>query len=75
MADIPAGNDAACRTDPGFAALFDATPIPAHVEGFECKDVDVMTEVWPEGTAKAKEVGTVFTVCFIGIMTHWSRGR
>nr|WPS94696.1 FAD binding domain of DNA photolyase [Naematelia aurantialba] len=54
--NIPTGNDKSIRDDPEFGKLFDATPIPESVEGFECEDVDVMRECWPEGTDVAKQL-------------------
>jgi hypothetical protein len=56
MSELPQGNDPSIRNDPYFGKLFDATPIPDQVEGFECADRDQIAEVWPEGTEAAKEV-------------------
>jgi deoxyribodipyrimidine photo-lyase len=57
MSELPQRNDPSIRNDTHFGKLFDATPIPDQVEGFECADRDQIAEVWPEGTEAAKEVG------------------
>lgn len=56
MASLPSANDPSVRQDSHLSTLFEATPIPDQVEGFECQDREKMAEVWPEGTDKAKEV-------------------
>lgn len=56
MSDIPPPNDPSIRKHEHFGKLFDATPVPEHVEGFELKDGDDVRTVWPEGTDVAKEV-------------------
>ena len=55
LSPIPAGNDKGIRNG-GLAKLFEETPVPESVAGFECDDSDSMSEVWPEGTDAAKEV-------------------
>lgn len=37
--------------------LMNKTPVPDHVQGFECLDHEQMKELWPEGTTTAMEVG------------------
>lgn len=56
LSDIPPPNDAKIRQHDHFGKLFDATPIPDHVDGFELIDGESVREVWPEGTDVAKEV-------------------
>lgn len=56
MSPLPRANDPSIRQHPAFGSLFDTTPIPYAVEGFECDDVEQMKECWPEGTERAKEV-------------------
>ncbi|ORX40843.1 DNA photolyase, FAD-binding/Cryptochrome [Kockovaella imperatae] len=56
MSDIPKGNDASLKKDKRFGKLFDVTPIPDHVEGFELKDSEEVHKLWPEGTDAAKEL-------------------
>jgi deoxyribodipyrimidine photo-lyase len=56
MSPMPESNDASIRQNDTFGKLFEATPVPDHIEGFELKDAEKIHEVWPEGTDKAKEV-------------------
>lgn len=63
MSPTPKGNDKSIRQDTHFGKLFDATPLPDRVDGFEPKDKDKMKECWPEGLDKAKEVSIFGAVC------------
>ena len=56
MSSVPEANNASIRSHEHFGKMFGATPIPDHIEGFQCKDAAKMAEVWPEGTKVAKEV-------------------
>lgn len=58
---MPESNDASIRQDDTFGKLFEATPVPDHIEGFELKDPEKIHDVWPEGTDKAKEVSHPLT--------------
>lgn len=58
MSPLPESNDPSIRQHEHFAKLFDATPIPDHVDGFECGDAETMGEIYPEGTERAKEVSS-----------------
>ena len=56
MSDIPSANDTSIKKHKRFAKLFDETPIPDKLDGFEFKNAEKVHEVWPEGTDAAKEV-------------------
>jgi len=56
MSPLPESNDASIRKHETFGKLFEATPVPDHIEGFEVENQEELSEVWPEGTEKAKEV-------------------
>jgi hypothetical protein len=56
MSPLPEANDASVREHATFGKLFEATPVPDHIEGFEVNDPEQIHEVWPEGTENAKEV-------------------
>lgn len=56
MSPLPEANDASVRQHKIIGGLYDATPVPDSLEGFELKDADKIHEVWPEGTETAKEV-------------------
>lgn len=56
MSPLPEANDQSVRQHKTLGELFDATPVPDSLEGFELKDAETISEVWPEGTDKAKEV-------------------
>lgn len=57
MSEIPTANDESIRKHEHFGKLFDATPIPDHIDGFELENGEKVRECWPEGTDRAKEVG------------------
>lgn len=59
MSPIPQANDESVRKHKTLGELFDATPVPASLEGFELKDAEKISEVWPEGTDRAKEASLV----------------
>ncbi|KAJ9107135.1 hypothetical protein QFC19_002795 [Naganishia cerealis] len=55
----PEPNDASLRLEnSAFDALFDDErwAIPDEVNGFECRDRELMAKIWPEGTEKALQV-------------------
>ena len=56
MSPLPEANDKSVRQHKTLGELFDATPVPDSLEGFELKDAETLSEIWPEGTDKAKEV-------------------
>ena len=56
MSDIPPANDKKIRDHEHFGKLFDATPIPDHLDGFEQTNAEDVRKSWPEGTDDAKEV-------------------
>jgi hypothetical protein len=56
MSPLPESNDASIRQHEIFGKLFEATPVPDSLEGFEVDNKEELSEVWPEGTEKAKEV-------------------
>lgn len=58
-APVPEPNPPSVREDPIFSPLFDST-VPDHVEGFECKDKELMTTVWPAGHDSAKQVDDLY---------------
>ena len=60
MSPLPESNDASIRKHETFGKLFDATPVPDHLEGYEVDNQEEISEVWPEGTEKAKEVSHPF---------------
>lgn len=51
----PDANDEAIRSHPIFGKLFE-DEIPEYLEGFKCKDQDLMDKIWPEGTESAVKV-------------------
>ncbi|WWC72736.1 uncharacterized protein I206_106700 [Kwoniella pini CBS 10737] len=55
MSPTPKSNDEAIKSNDKFSKLFD-DEIPDHIEGFECPESEKLSEVWPEGTDKAKEL-------------------
>ena len=61
MSPLPESNDASVRKHETFGKLFEATPVPDHLEGYEVNDPEKVHEVWPEGTENAKEVGDAFS--------------
>jgi hypothetical protein len=60
MSPRPESNDASIREHESFGKLFEATPVPDSLEGFEVDNKEELSEVWPEGTEKAKEVSHLF---------------
>lgn len=56
MSPFPESNDASIREHESFGKLSEATPVPDSLEGFEVDNKEELSEVWPEGTEKAKEV-------------------
>ena len=56
MSDIPPANDKKIRDHEHFGKLFDATPIPDHIEGFQQTNGADVRKSWPEGTDNAKKV-------------------
>lgn len=56
VSSMPDANDPSIRKHELFSKLFGATPIPDHVEGFQCLDAQTMADIYPEGTEVAKEV-------------------
>jgi deoxyribodipyrimidine photo-lyase len=56
MSPLPESNDESIRKHETFGKLFEATPVPDSLEGFEVDNKEELSEVWPEGTEKAKEV-------------------
>lgn len=54
-APVPESNDPSVRSDPTYSSLFDSA-VPDHVAGFECKEKELMTTVWPAGNDSAKKV-------------------
>lgn len=56
MSPLPEANNQSVRQHKIVGDLFDATPVPDSVEGFELKDAETISEIWPEGTDRAKEV-------------------
>jgi hypothetical protein len=60
MSPLPESNDASIRKHETFGELFEATPVPDSLEGFEVDNREELSEVWPEGTEKAKEVSHFF---------------
>lgn len=64
MSPLPHANDESVRKHKTLGDLFDATPVPDSLEGFELKDSETISEVWPEGTDHAKEVRLLsFALC------------
>ncbi|KAK4689672.1 deoxyribodipyrimidine photo-lyase, partial [Tremellales sp. Uapishka_1] len=57
---LPMANETSIHEHARFKSLFDETPIPSHVDGFECGDAEKMAEVWPEGIEKAKAALDLF---------------
>ena len=55
MSPLPQANDQSVRKHKILGDLFDATPVPDSIEGFELKDAETISEVWPEGTENAKQ--------------------
>jgi hypothetical protein len=62
MSPLPESNDASIRKHESFGKLFEATPVPDSLEGFEVDNKGELSEVWPEGTEKAKEVSHPFVL-------------
>jgi hypothetical protein len=60
MSPLPESNDVSIRKHESFGKLFEATPVPDSLEGFEVDNKEELSEVWPEGTEKAKEVSHLF---------------
>ena len=56
LSDVPPANDASIRDHEHFGTLFDATPLPSSVPGFELRNKETVHTVWPEGTEAAKEL-------------------
>jgi deoxyribodipyrimidine photo-lyase len=52
----PEGNEDGLRSHPIYGKLFDGE-VPECLEGFECRDRDLMKVVWPEGNEVAVQVG------------------
>ncbi|KAI0052987.1 hypothetical protein FA95DRAFT_1482511 [Auriscalpium vulgare] len=51
----PEANPSSIRDHPTYRTLFDS-PIPDHIDGFECADRDQMTVTWPAGSDAAREM-------------------
>jgi hypothetical protein len=60
MSPLPESNDETIRNHETFGKLFESTPVPDSLEGFEVDNSEELSEVWPEGTEKAKEVSHPF---------------